>query len=152
MSQIIFAKSNNISGSPRKARLVIDMIRGKNAMSVLDALSFTNKAVASDIYKTIASAVNNAVYNFNLDKKSLVIVQAFVNEAPTYKRGRAAARGRYHQIYKRNSHIVVGLQEKAVSSEKPQAVKQIKEGKKVAKPIKQVKKINLKNKKSNHGT
>src|SRR3990167_11353244 len=144
MARIILAKSNNISGSPRKARLVIDMIRGKNALNAMEILSFTNKAVADDIYKTIASAVSNAVHNYNLDKKNLMVVQAFVNEAPTYKRGRAAARGRYHQIYKRNSHIVVGLQEKAVSSEKPQAVKQIKEGKKVAKPIKQVKKINLK--------
>lgn len=87
----------------------MDEIRRKNALSTSELLKFTSKRAAQLIQKVLDSAIANAVNNYGMAKKDLVIVEAYVNEAPTFKRGRAVSRGRYHQILKRNSHIIIGV-------------------------------------------
>jgi large subunit ribosomal protein L22 len=95
--------------SAQKVRLVADLVRGKSALEAIDILSFTNKAAAHDMLKVLNSAIANAVHNENLDKKGLFVSRLLVDNATTYKRGKAVGRGRYHQIFKRNCHITVGL-------------------------------------------
>jgi large subunit ribosomal protein L22 len=112
MQKTVYAKSKYVRKAPRKLRLLVDLIRGKNAVKALDTLKFTNKSASQYVYKTLNSAIRNAVYNNEMEKDSLIIVEAYVDEAPVFKRGRAISRGRYHQILKRNSHIVIGVGEK----------------------------------------
>lgn len=107
----VYAKIKYIKTTPRKTRLVLDLVRGKLVLDALDILEFTNKGVANEVAKVVKSAMSNATNNKGWDKKNLVISEAFVNEAPTFKRGLAVARGRYHKILKRNSHIIVGVQQ-----------------------------------------
>lgn len=110
--ETVYSKSNYVRSSARKARLVVDMIRGEEALKTIDLLKFTNKNVAEDVSKAVSAAISNATNNKGWDKKKLVVTEAFVNEAPTFKKGRAVARGRYHRILKRNCHITIGVQEK----------------------------------------
>lgn len=105
----VYAKSKYIKVSPQKIRLVIDMVRGENAQYASELLQFVNKAAALPVRKTIDTAIANAINNFDLNKKELKIVEARVDEAPTFKRGRAVSKGRYHQILKRNSHVIIAV-------------------------------------------
>lgn len=107
----VYAKSRYLKSSARKARLVLDLVRGKEALESVDVLKYTNKAVAEDILKTLNSAIHNATFNKGWDKKKLYISEAFIDEAPTFKRGMAVARGRYHQILKRNCHLTIGIKQ-----------------------------------------
>lgn len=98
--------------SPRKARLVVDQIRGKSVNEAYALLQFSKKAAAEPIGKTLRSAVANAQYraqeeNEVLDVDELVVRECFVDEGPTLKRWRAAAMGRAAPIRKRTSHITV---------------------------------------------
>jgi large subunit ribosomal protein L22 len=110
--QIVYARARFVPGSARKARLVVDRIRDMNALNAIDKLMFVNKYSSGPIKKVIQSAVSNAVHNFEMEEKKLVIVKAFIDEAPVLKRGRAGSRGRYKKILKRNCHITIGVQEK----------------------------------------
>jgi large subunit ribosomal protein L22 len=107
--RIVYAHEKYIPISAQKARLVVDLIREQNALEAVSKLRFLKKKAALVIKKAIESAVANAVHNFEMDKKRLVIVEAFVDEAPTFKRGRAGSRGRYKKILKRNCHITIGV-------------------------------------------
>lgn len=109
--KIVYAKAKYVKGSAQKARLVIDLVRGKNARESVNRLAFVRKRAAKLVSKVIESAIANAVNNFDMDDENLKIVEAQVNEAPIFKRGRAGSRGRYKKILKRNSHIIIGLQE-----------------------------------------
>lgn len=144
MSQIVYAKAKYVRSTARKTRLVMAAIRRKNALATSELLKFTTKRAAQIIKKVLDSAVANAVNNFGLAKKDLVIVEAYVNEAPTFKRGRAVSRGRYHQILKRNAHIVIGVStdpkamsavaKKETKQEKAEQKKMTAKTKEVAKP------------------
>ena len=96
--------------SPMKARRVVDLIRGLPAQQALDALQFAPQAASEPVYKLVASAMANAEHNLHLDRDSLVIVTAFVDEGPTMKRFRPRAQGRAYRIRKRTSHITVQLE------------------------------------------
>jgi large subunit ribosomal protein L22 len=109
MQKIVYAKFNNCLQSQQKVRLVANLIRGKSAAEAKDILTYTNKAAARELLKTLNAAIANSVHNNNFDKKQLQVAEVMVDEATTYKRGRATARGRYHQILKRNCHIKIGL-------------------------------------------
>lgn len=98
--------------SPRKARLVIDLIRGKRVDSALGTLEFNTKAVSTPIAKLLRSAIANAENNKNLDVDKLYIKSAFVDGGPTLKRMRPRAMGRGNAIRKRTSHITIVLDEK----------------------------------------
>jgi large subunit ribosomal protein L22 len=93
--------------APRKARLVVDLIRGKSVDEALAILRYTPRAASPIVEKVLKSAVANAEHNYNIDSANLVVDQIFVDEGPTMKRFKARARGRATQINKRTSHITV---------------------------------------------
>jgi large subunit ribosomal protein L22 len=95
--------------SPRKARLVVDHIRGRSVPEARTVLAFTPRAAAREIEKVLGSAVANAEANHNLVGDELVVSAAFVDEGPVMKRWRARARGRAARIHKPTCHITVRL-------------------------------------------
>ena len=102
--------------SARKARLVADLIRGREVGEALEILQFTRKKTAPLLKKLVESAVANAEYKAKndgdkVDIDSLVITQVFVDEGPTLRRFRPRARGMATKILKRTSHITVVLGE-----------------------------------------
>jgi large subunit ribosomal protein L22 len=98
----------NYRQSPRKVRLVTDLIRGKKVDDALVQLSFVSKRASHAISKLLQSAVANAATN-NGVTSGLVVSSIEVNEAPVIKRWRARARGRAAQILKRSSHVTLTL-------------------------------------------
>lgn len=101
--------------SPQKARLVIDLIRGREAGEALEILRFTKKRAAKDIEKVLRSAIANAEQKAEtVDVDRLYVKQAFVNEGPRWKRMRPAPFGRGHQYQRRTAHIVVSVAERRV--------------------------------------
>lgn len=100
--------------SPRKARQVIDLIRGKDLEEALAILRFTPKKAGEPIEKVVRSAAANAENNFDMDVSRLFVAEAMVDEGPTMKRWMPRARGRADRILKRSSHISVVLKEKEV--------------------------------------
>jgi large subunit ribosomal protein L22 len=98
--------------SPRKARQVIDLIRGKDVGEALTILRHTPKAASSVIEKTLRSAVANAENNHDMDGQDLYVARAYVDEGPTLMRIRPRARGMAFRIRKRTSHITVVVAEK----------------------------------------
>ncbi|MGH9737101.1 MAG: 50S ribosomal protein L22 [Candidatus Acidiferrales bacterium] len=102
--------------SPQKARLVIDLIRGRRAEDALQTLRFTKKRVAKDVEKTLRSAIANAERKADdasesLDVDALYVTSCCVNEGPRWKRMRPAPMGRGFRYQKRTSHIVVCVAE-----------------------------------------
>ncbi|AMA74421.1 MULTISPECIES: 50S ribosomal protein L22 [Aneurinibacillus] len=98
--------------APRKMRLVVDLIRGKEVGEAIAILKHTPKAASPVIEKVLMSAVANAEHNLNMDSNNLVISKIFVDEGPTLKRFRPRAMGRASRINKRTSHVTVILSEK----------------------------------------
>jgi large subunit ribosomal protein L22 len=93
--------------SPQKCRLVADTIRGKSVDDALRTLTFTPKKGARIVKKVLESAIANAEHNHGADIDELRIATIEVNDAPTFRRYRARAKGRGARIIKRNSHITV---------------------------------------------
>jgi len=93
--------------SPRKARLLVDMVRGKKVDEALTVLRFTSSPTARIVAKVIKSAAANAENNFQMSPEDLKIVRVFADEAQTLRRFRARSRGRASPILKRSSHITV---------------------------------------------
>ncbi len=93
--------------SARKARLVLDLIRGRTVPEARTVLAFTPRAAAREIDRVLASAVANAESAHGLDGDELVVLEAYADEGPTLKRWRARARGRVNRIKKRTCHITV---------------------------------------------
>ena|ERR1022692_854977 len=107
------ATSKFIKMSPQKARLVIDMIRGKDVSEALMTLKFANKRATGEIEKVVKSAVANATQKSeNIDVDDLFIETAFINEGPRMKRVRPAPMGRAYRIQRRTAHITIELGEK----------------------------------------
>lgn len=98
--------------SPRKVKIVCDLIRDKDAVTAKAILQATPKAGADLLYKVLCSACANAENNFEMDPARLYVSQVMVTPGPTLKRGRPTARGRYARILKRTSHISVVVAEK----------------------------------------
>ncbi|MED4866907.1 50S ribosomal protein L22 [Heyndrickxia faecalis] len=101
------AVAKTVRIAPRKARLVIDLIRGKQVGEALSILKFTPKAASPVIEKVLHSAIANAEHNYDMDANDLVVEKAYVDEGPTLKRFRPRAMGRASQINKRTSHITI---------------------------------------------
>ena len=93
--------------SPRKARIVIDQIRGKSVEQAREILRFTNRVIAETVEKTLNSAVANAEYQHHVRPETLVVKTAFVDEGPTLKRIRPRAKGSASRIRKRTCHITI---------------------------------------------
>jgi len=104
------AKAKYIRGSARKARLVIDQVRGQKVSAALEILKFSPKRAAHHIQECLKSAVANAQEkNTMLDVDDLVISHATVDEGPTMKRIRPRAMGRAYRVRKRFNHITIQL-------------------------------------------
>lgn len=104
------AKLNNCPSSPRKMRLVVDLIRGKDVEKALSILRYNNKAVAPKLEKLLLSAISNwEVKNDDvaLEDAGLYVKTAFVNQGRTLKRFRPAPFGRAHRIRKRSNHVTI---------------------------------------------
>jgi large subunit ribosomal protein L22 len=107
----IRAEARWVRTSARKARLVLDHIRGRSVPEARTILAFTPRAAARDIDKVLRSAVANAESAHALDGDELIIVAAYADEGPTLKRWRARARGRVNRIRKRTCHITIVVAE-----------------------------------------
>ncbi|MCS6951506.1 MAG: 50S ribosomal protein L22 [Bryobacterales bacterium] len=102
------AEARYIRVSPRKARLVVDLIRGRKAGEALTVLRTTNKRVAPLVEKVLRSAIANAQHqSADVDVDRLVVREAYVNEGPRMKRIRPAPMGRAHRYQRRMAHIAV---------------------------------------------
>ena len=100
------AKARYVRVTPRKARRVVDLIRGMPADQAQAALTFAPQSASDPVGKVLASAIANAEQT-RLDTSSLVVSRAWVDEGPTLKRFRPRAQGRGYRINKRTSHITV---------------------------------------------
>lgn len=98
--------------SAQKVRLVIDLIRGMDAVEALETLRFVQKRAALPVRKLLASAVSNAEENFGVSRDDLYVATIFADEAPTRRWRRFGARGRFKPIFRRTSHITVVLRER----------------------------------------
>jgi large subunit ribosomal protein L22 len=109
------ARVRHIRVTPQKARRVVDLIRGKQAVEALAILKFAPQGASEPVYKLVASAIANArvkadAENSYLDEQDLYVSRAFVDEGTTLKRFQPRAQGRAFRINKRTSHITVVLE------------------------------------------
>jgi large subunit ribosomal protein L22 len=109
--QRVRAQAKWVRTSARKARVVLDHIRGRSVPEARTILAFTPRAAATDIEKVLRSAVANAEANHGLDGDEPVVEVAFADEGPTLKRWKPRARGRVNQIKKRTCHVTLVLAE-----------------------------------------
>jgi large subunit ribosomal protein L22 len=120
------AKLNYVRVSPQKARLVLDLIKGRRVEEALDTLRYTKKGIAPAIYKLLRSAVENANYvsaekALDVDLDRLYVKQAVANDGPRMKRIRPAPMGRAYRYQRRISHLNIVLAEKAGDQSKATA-------------------------------
>ena len=112
------AMARHIQITPRKVRLVVDAVRGKNAQEALTILRFMPNKAAGPVYKLIESAVANAEQNYGLEVEELYISSIYADDGPRHRKapygGRFAGRGRFRPIMRRSSHITVTLAERNV--------------------------------------
>ena len=98
--------------SPRKVKIVLDLIRNQDADKAMAILKFTPKAACEYLEQLLKSAIANAENNHNMDVSKLYVAECFVGPGPTLKRIRPKDHGRAHRILKRTSHITLVLREK----------------------------------------
>src|ERR1700689_574258 len=111
------AEARYIRVSPQKARLVVDLIRGRKANDAIITLRTVNKRIAPAVEKVLHSAIANAQQkNEDLDVDALYVSEAYVNEGPRQKRVRPAPMGRAYRYQRRTSHIAVVVSDKAGAS------------------------------------
>jgi large subunit ribosomal protein L22 len=113
-----FAVARYVRITPMKARRVVDLVRGLDVDEALALLKFAPQAAAENVYKLVDSAAANAETTEGLDRSTLVISKAQVDEGPTMKRWRPRAKGAANRILKRSSHITVVVQPADVLAEK----------------------------------
>lgn len=98
--------------SPRKVRMVVDLIRGKGVDEALAILKFTPNRASDPVAKVVKSAAANAEHNYDMNKDSLYVAECYVDQGPTLKRFQPRAMGRADILRKRTSHITVVVKEK----------------------------------------
>ena len=108
-----FAHVKFVRMSPRKVKLVCDMIRGKDAKVAAALLSQTSKSACEPMAKLLKSAVANAEHNNGMNAENLYVSTVIANPGPILKRGRIASRRGFVRINKRTTHITIGVSEKA---------------------------------------
>ena len=111
----VTATAKYLRGSTRKARLVVEAIKGRPVEEAAAVLRFMPQHAAKDVAKVLKSATANAENNYNLSADELRVVSAVADEGPTLKRGRPRAQGRYFAIMKRTSHITVAVADREES-------------------------------------
>ncbi len=110
-SREVRAVAKYVRTAPRKLRLVIDIVRGKEVKDALTILKFTPQRAARVLEKVLNSAVANAENNFRMDKDNLYVYRAYIDPGPTMKRWIPRAQGRASAIHKRTSHITFVVKE-----------------------------------------
>ncbi len=126
------AKLRHLRISPRKVRLVTDLVKGLDTLRAQEQLKFSSKRAAQPVLKLLNSALANAQHNSGLEKDNLYIASILVDPGPSLKRWRARAYGRAAQILKRTSHVTLVLEEKIPSvskkkiSQKEEPIEEIK--------------------------
>ena len=105
----VSATAKRLRVSPRKARLVVNQVRGKAVSDAIDILGFSTQKSAPLVRKVLESAMANAENNEGADVDDLRICEIYVNEGITVKRTRPRARGRADRIFKRTCHVTVTL-------------------------------------------
>jgi len=108
----ILAKGRFVPISAQKVRLVVDLVRGKNAVEALSLLKFTTNRAAHPVSKILASAMANGEENFGVSRDDLYVYRIFADEAPTRKWRRFGARGRFKPWLRRSAHVTVILRER----------------------------------------
>ena len=113
------AKLNNCPTSPRKMRLVIDIVRGEDIFKALNILKFSKKEASRKVEKLLLSAINNWEQKHELDPESsdLYVKEAYVNQGRTIKRFRPAPQGRATRIRKRSNHVTMVIASKTLQAE-----------------------------------
>jgi large subunit ribosomal protein L22 len=106
------AENRYVWHSPRKTRLVVDRVRGMDALEALGVLQLMPQRAATSVHKLLKSAVANAENNFGMVGEDLYIAQISADEGPVRRWRRFGARGRFKPILKRSSHITVILRER----------------------------------------
>jgi large subunit ribosomal protein L22 len=124
------AKLNYVRVSPQKARLVLDLIKGRRVEEALDTLLFTKKGIAPKVYKLLRSALENANYvsaekNLDVDVDRLYVARAVANDGPRLKRIRPAPMGRAYRFQRRIAHIEIALAEKTSKNGKHELVTKV---------------------------
>ena len=109
----VFAHVKFVRMSPRKVKLVADMIRGKDVKTATAFLKQTSKSACEPMLKLLNSAVANAEHNNGMNADNLYVSTVICNEGPTLKRGRIASRRGFVRINKRTTHISIAVSEKA---------------------------------------
>ncbi len=140
--------------SPQKARLVLDLIKGRGVQEALETAAFTKKRIAPVIHKLLVSAVDNAKYvageqGTDLDVDNLYVKQALANDGPRMKRIRPAPMGRAYRYQRRLTHIVLSVAERADAGksnlvtrvEEPAATKPVKKAKPATEKTRVTKKV-----------
>jgi large subunit ribosomal protein L22 len=112
MAHDIRAQLRYLSISAQKVRLVVDTVRGKDAVQAMEILRFMPQTAAKPVAQLLASAVANAEENFGVSRDNLYVAKIFADEAPTRKWRRFGARGRFKPILRRSSHVTVVLHER----------------------------------------
>ncbi len=111
------AEAKYVRVSPQKARLVLDLIKGRRVEEAINTLAFTKKGIAPDVHKLLRSAVENANYlstekGVDVDVDNLYVARAVANDGPRMKRIRPAPMGRAYRYQRRMAHIEIALAEK----------------------------------------
>lgn len=106
------AIARHIRIAPRKVRIVVDLIRGKNVGEAFSILKFTPKVASPVVDKVLRSAIANAEHNFDMNVDKLYISEVFVDQGPTMKRIHPRSRGQAFKILKRSSHVTVVVKER----------------------------------------
>ncbi len=110
----ISAIAKHVRFSAQKGRLVVDQVRGLPVAKAIDLLRFSPKRAAKTVKKVLESAIANAEHNRGADVDDLRISKAYVDEAATFKRQKACAKGRGARILKRNCHITIKVSDEGV--------------------------------------
>ncbi len=127
------AKLNYVRVSPQKARLVLDLIKGRRVEEALDTLLYAKKGIAPKLYKLLRSAVENANYvsaekGLDIDVDRLYVKRAIANDGPRMKRIRPAPMGRAYRYQRRISHVEIALEEKAAGNGHAALAQTVQEG------------------------
>lgn len=106
------AIARHIRITPRKVRIVMDLIRGKNVGEAFAILKYTPKVASEVLEKVLKSAVANAEHNYDMNADNLYVATAYVDQGPTLKRIHPRSRGQAFKILKRTSHVTIVVKER----------------------------------------
>ncbi len=106
------AVARHVRIAPRKVRIVIDLIRGKNVGEAFAILKHTPKVASEVLKKVLKSAVANAEHNYDMNVDNLYVAAAYVDQGPTLKRIHPRSRGQAFKILKRTSHVTIVVKER----------------------------------------